>query len=337
MKKDNTESVWQKDPEKIRTFLSNRTDYEQLGAEIAYILKKRIEENEIEFSSVSHRAKTLKSFLEKITRKSYTDPFTDITDFSGVRVVFLYQSSFIAIEKIVNKEFKVLEKVDKLNDKGTDKFGYGAIHYIVQLGKRSSGARYDYLKHLKCEIQVRTVLQDAWAIIDHHLVYKNESDIPTTLQRKLNSLAGLFETADNQFENIRQEREKYLSVIHESIKTNDFLKNELNLDTFIEYSKWKFPSLPVQTFDKQAQRIFEDLSQVGFKNIADLDKVIEKYKGQINKIKKDFAKFRNKGEDGILWSGVLTTALLAAIEKDSFRKIAKIKKEEKEILVKYKK
>jgi ppGpp synthetase/RelA/SpoT-type nucleotidyltranferase len=60
--------------------------------------------------------------------------------------------------------------------------------------------RYDDLKKLVCEIQVRTVLQDAWAIIDHHLSYKQESDVPKILRRKLNSLAGLVETAHDQFD-----------------------------------------------------------------------------------------------------------------------------------------
>src|SRR5690554_6791035 len=224
--------VWKEKPETVKKFLEQKNDYEQLCAEIAYILKKKLSEAEIEFSSVSYRAKTLKSFLEKIVRKTYDNPFADITDFAGVRVVFLYQNDLTKIEAIIKKEFKIIEKVDKLNDKGIDKFGYGAIHYIVKIGKNSSGARYDDLKNLVCEIQVRTVLQDAWAIIDHHLVYKKESEIPSSLQRKLNSLAGLFETADNQFDILRQEREKYLTDIKESITSNEFLKNELNLDTF---------------------------------------------------------------------------------------------------------
>jgi putative GTP pyrophosphokinase len=192
--------VWQENPETIKKFLEQKTDYEQLCAEIAYILKKKLSKDSIEYSSVSFRAKTLKSFLIKIVRKTYENPFNEITDFAGVRVVFLYQNDLTRIEHIIKKEFEILKKVDKLNEKGIEKFGYGAIHYIVKIGKNSSGARYDDLKKLVCEIQVRTVLQDAWAIIDHHLVYKKESEIPTNLQRKLNSLAGLFETADNQFD-----------------------------------------------------------------------------------------------------------------------------------------
>jgi ppGpp synthetase/RelA/SpoT-type nucleotidyltranferase len=82
-------------------------------------------------------------------------------------------------------------------------------------------------------MQVRTVVQDAWAIIQHHLVYKRESQVPSHLQRKLNSMAGLLETADDQFESIRREREAYIAEVRESLaKPALFLENELNLDSF---------------------------------------------------------------------------------------------------------
>lgn len=268
--------LWKNNPETIKKFIEQRNDYEQLCSEIAYILRKRIFKANIEISSVSNRAKTLKSFLEKISRKTYENPFVDLTDFAGVRVVFLYQSDLKKIETIIKREFTVVEKVDKLNDKGVDKFGYGAIHFIVKLGKGTTGARYDDLKDLKCEIQIRTVLQDAWAIIDHHLVYKRESDIPSTLQRKLNSLAGLFETADDQFNSIRNEREKYLKDIDASISTPSFLKSEMNLDTFTAYLKYKFPDMKVEYFDGQIGLIYDGVSQIKFKTLSDLDKIIQK-------------------------------------------------------------
>jgi putative GTP pyrophosphokinase len=279
-----TDSTWKKNPEIIKDFLEQKNDYEQLCAEIAYILKKKFAAVNIEVSSVSYRAKTLKSFLEKIERKTYENPFEELTDFAGVRVVYLYQNDLPEIESIIKKEFMILEKVDKLNDKGIDKFGYGAVHYIVKLGKNSSGARYDDLKDLVCEIQVRTVLQDAWAIIDHHLVYKRESEIPSSILRKLNSLAGLFETADSQFDAIRKEREHYLAELDKSKETKDFLKNEFNLDSFNSYLSWKFPKMSAMFFEPQVEIVFKDISKLGFKTLEDLDKIISKYKKSIPSI-----------------------------------------------------
>lgn len=202
---DEISKTWEERPDIIRSFIEARPQYEQLCAEVAYILKKRLDDGSIEYSAVTSRAKTLKSFAEKISRKQYESPLSDITDLAGVRVVYLYKADRHLIEKIIETEFDVIEKVDKVEEQEADRFGYGALHYLVHLGRKSSGARYDDLKGLICEIQVRTVLQDAWAIIDHHLVYKQESDVPKVLKRKLNSLSGLFETADDQFDRVRVE------------------------------------------------------------------------------------------------------------------------------------
>jgi putative GTP pyrophosphokinase len=327
------ESVWHSNPETIRQFLEQRPDYEQLCAEIAYILRKRLSQADIEISTVTNRAKTLKSFLEKITRKEYSKPFIDITDFAGVRVVYLYEQDLNKIESIIKKEFTIIEKVDKLNEKGSDRFGYGAIHYIIKLGKNSSGARYDDLKNLLCEIQVRTVLQDAWAIIDHHLVYKRESDIPSNLQRKLNSLAGLFETADNQFEAIRQEREKYLGELDESIESESFLTNELNLDTFTAYIKWKFPDNDSEYFKGQVNAVYTEISKAGMKDLTEIDKIIEKYKTQIlmiNQICID--KLGTNTFKGNEMPSSIIVLLILEIESEELRKISGIDDRIKEAL-----
>ena len=199
MNRPKASDPWRDNPETVKRFIEQEPDYERLCDEVKYVLKKRIGDAGIEVSTIAARAKTLASFLEKTQRKSYAEPFTEIDDFAGVRVVCLYTKDIPVIEEVIRAEFDVVEKIDKLADKEPDQFGYGAIHFIVKLGGEMSGARYEDLKHLVCEVQVRTVLQDAWAIIDHHLVYKRESAIPKIIQRRLNGLAALFEIADDQF------------------------------------------------------------------------------------------------------------------------------------------
>lgn len=304
--------VWRENTDTIHQFLEQRPDYEQLCVEIAYILKRRLGALGIEVSTVTWRAKTLNSFLEKIERKKYANPFAEITDFAGVRVVYLYNDDLQAIEKAVREEFEVIEKVDKLNDKGVDRFGYGAIHFIVKLGEGSSGARYDDLKNLVCEIQVRTVLQDAWAIIDHHLVYKNESDVPTPLQRKLNSLAGLFETADDQFNRLRGERAAYLAEVKESQSDPlQFLSNELNKDSFPEYVRWKFPGISIDR-PKLIDMILSQMKNRKYATLADLDEAVEKAKGA-------YAEFESQleGNDRVYISDAVGVVLFHLLLIDS--------------------
>jgi putative GTP pyrophosphokinase len=277
--------AWTENPDLIRKFVERRPDYEQLCDEVQYILRKRLSQRGVEISTVSSRAKTLTSFLEKIQRKSYANALKDISDFAGVRVVCLYVKDIKLIEKILSEEFDLIEKVDKLTDKKPDQFGYGAIHFVVKLGKRMSGARYEDLKSLKCEVQIRTVLQDAWAIIDHHLVYKKESAVPTSLQRKLYSLAGLFETADDQFEQIRQQRKKYVADMRESSKSEvSFLGNEVNADSLIEFLRWKFPGIPVEKWEGQFKMAQEGIDFKKYRTLKEIDALMEQTRRARNKL-----------------------------------------------------
>lgn len=268
------EDVWNSYPGLVIKFINLQSDYEQLCTEVAYILKKKLQERAIEISNITWRAKKLDSFINKIQRKNYIDPFSEVTDFAGVRVVYLYRDDVEKIENVIDEEFKIIEKVSKYDEMGTDRFGYGAIHYLVKLGQSSSGARYDDLKEMLCEIQVRTVLQDAWAIIGHHLVYKQESDVPIVLQRKLNSLSGMFETADDQFLNIRNDRINYLKEVRSKRdKPNEFLTNDINYDSFKEFLSWKFSKLS-SGGNHMTRMIFDDLNRLKYKRLNDLNDAV---------------------------------------------------------------
>lgn len=269
--------IWDEQPTIIRAFLENQPQYEQLCNEVAYILKRRLTAGQIELSAITSRAKTLKSFAEKITRKQYQNPFNEVTDFAGVRVVYLYGSDRSRIEGLIETEFEVIEKIDKVHEQGADRFGYGALHYLTRLGRKSSGARYDDLKDLICEIQVRTVLQDAWAIIDHHLSYKQESDVPNMLKRKLNCLSGLFETADDQFERLRIEAEEYRRVVRSKLGSQDeFLGQEMNLDTFTELVKARFPQMKLSSSNSHISQVLSTLLEYDYASLRAVDQLLSR-------------------------------------------------------------
>ncbi len=270
------DEFWRHNPEIVQRFLDVRRDYQDLCVEVEYILRKRLRDRRMEIAAITSRAKTLNSFLEKLQRKNYEDPFTEITDLAGARVVCLYRSDIDQIDEVIRSEFEIVEDSDKISSLAPDQFGYIARHFIVRLGRASSGARYDDLKSLSCEVQVRTVVQDAWAIIQHHMVYKRESQAPAQVQRKLNSLAGLFETADDQFERIREERHSYLAKVKESSERfAGFLENELNLDTFREYLTQTFPNREFEAWDGQGRITLDGLLAGGYKTLRDLDATIK--------------------------------------------------------------
>jgi len=50
-------------------------------------------------------------------------------------------------------------------------------------------------------VQIRSLIQDAWSVLDHKIKYKKS--IPNDLRRRINVLSALFELADREFKEIR--------------------------------------------------------------------------------------------------------------------------------------
>jgi putative GTP pyrophosphokinase len=278
--------------EQCQKYTKLKPSYERLAHEIQFTLDTRLREAKIEFSAVTHRAKTEESLRKKLEMKSYSNPLEEVTDLAGVRIVYLYSNDFERIEEIISNEFEVIETVNKLRDQGIDKFGYIAVHFIVRIGEKSSGARYDDLKSLKCEIQVRTVLQDAWAIINHHLMYKREKDVPTPLLRKVNSLAGLLEIADYQFDYIRSEREQYIGEFESN--QNSLMNQEINADTLVTFLNDYFPDRPKNDFGYLIPRVLDILDREKYKTLGDLKNVLDQRAESIEMIKKITLRMENQ-------------------------------------------
>lgn len=255
-------------------FQNLRPKYENLAKEIHFSILQRLKDKGMEITGITYRSKTIESFLEKIERKLYNSPLTEVSDLAGVRVVCLYEPDIQQVAQVIQCEFKVHEMIDKHEDLGMDKMGYQGLHFIVELGSRYSGPRYDNLSGMKCEIQVRTVLQDAWAIISHHLVYKSEASVPMKLRRNLNNITSLLEVAQGVFDNVRDERDNYISKIQEKRSDwNDFISQPVDFDTLAAYTKWKFPNLPIS--ERWHGRMVADLNLAKYQSLQDIDDVVE--------------------------------------------------------------
>lgn len=216
--------------------------YAQLAEEVKYILSKAIKANQIQTSPIESRVKEFDSFYTKIIRYEITsDPFDTIEDMVGVRVICLYRTDVDAIGELIKGKFDVIEE-KRAHGKGQMPFGYMSDHYIIKLPDSYSGERYDSIKSLKCEIQVRTVSMHAWDAVSHHLDYKKDVDIPSHLRNDFYALSGVFYIADSLFEQFRNAREESIKNIMKNIRQDTFdLHQEINLDTLRAFLTWKFP------------------------------------------------------------------------------------------------
>lgn len=276
MQEEYVDVAWRERPDQIRKYYELRPLYERLCSEVALNLEHSMKREGLEYAQISSRVKTLNSFCEKVYRKSYQNPTIDITDLAGVRIVFLYELDIQYIKKIIEDNFEVIEMVDKASVQGVEIFGYRALHYVVKIKSTSFENRFSDLRNLVCEIQVRTTLQDAWALVAHHLSYKQESDIPKELRRKLNALSGLFEIADNQLQAIRGAREEYQSRLDfNGLKTDaSYPNSEINFDNLNAYINWRFPDRPSSS--QSILTLLDELHDLNYKSLVELDRIIDR-------------------------------------------------------------
>ncbi len=195
-----------------------RTQYANLLIdEIKYIISKATNMKQIKIHHIFDRIKPFDSFLNKIKRKHIKDPFNQIHDLIGLRIICLFLEDITNIGDLIKQEFNVFDVENKIDEASCDVFGYMATHYKARLKDDTSfnGAAKAY----PFEIQIRTIAQDAWASISHYLFYKHEITLPDNLKRDFHALSGLFYISDTHFSFLRNEQLKYF--IDQLQKTED--------------------------------------------------------------------------------------------------------------------
>ena len=235
------------DKESIRVEHSRAcSKYERLGSNVQQALKGFLKDESLDVLDVVYRVKEFDSFWDKIERKGYGEPFREMEDICGVRIICFYPSDIEKVTQIVEREFDVRESADKSDLLEPDRFGYRSLHFVVTLKKEWLKApNYRGLGGLKVEIQLRTILMHAWAGISHKLAYKKEEHVPTQFRRKLSRLSALFEIADEQFEGLRKERQDYADglVAGKARTKSQFDPNqEMNLDSLQAFLNFYFPN-----------------------------------------------------------------------------------------------
>ncbi|WP_116952692.1 GTP pyrophosphokinase [Jiangella endophytica] len=186
-----------------------RPTYEECATRLKALLVDALKSCDIEVVQVESRAKTVESFVEKLTRKRRddTDPIAAMTDLTGLRVITYYAEDVQRVGDLIAREFQVdhQNSADKVDGLASDQFGYRSTHYVVRLGpSRRDLLEWAPFKSLKAEIQVRTALQHAWAAVSHKVEYKSAA-LPEPVRRRLYRLSALFEMADEQFSTLRDE------------------------------------------------------------------------------------------------------------------------------------
>jgi GTP pyrophosphokinase len=184
------------------------SEYEKAAKEAEEFVDRALQGAPVRIQSISARAKAPYSLLDKLRRKEYSDPAADVKDLIGVRVVTHYPDEAERAADILKPLFTVDDKesYDRLSELEPQAFGYRSIHLVVQLHEDEAGVSKT-LGSNWFEIQVRSLLQHAWATIEHEVQYKAGIDLPDWLVRRLAGVAGSLETLDHSFIGIRTDED----------------------------------------------------------------------------------------------------------------------------------
>lgn len=190
-----------------REYRAARVKYDLMLEEFKRDMSAIFHNLEIE-PTLKARVKSFDSYYKKLmTRARALGPDAEsieISDFLGVRVVCPFLEDLGVIEQQLRTAYRVVEVERKGAEYSVREFGYSSIHYLIQISMdMTQRAGFDTVQI--CEVQVRTILQDAWAEVEHELIYKNEfSPFDEPLRRKLAALNANLSLSDIIFQEIRE-------------------------------------------------------------------------------------------------------------------------------------
>jgi putative GTP pyrophosphokinase len=202
-------------------------------------------------------------------------------DMAGIRVITYLDSEAQKVSKIIKSSFTYFKdlSVDKSDQLGTDKVGYRSIHFVCCLNEAYCAVPENKeFAELKFEIQVRTILQHAWAEFEHDRNYKlrNGAVLPKELERRLKIVAGNLELIDWTFEQLASSITDYTLDIRKKTFEGD-LSVKISSPSLMVYLRQKFDQLVKQGLKPLILNDFTvitELSVMGIDTLEELDNAI---------------------------------------------------------------
>lgn len=192
---------------------------------ILYILTKKVEmilSNAGCNAQVKGRIKSFDAFyrkmLERCQNQLIEKPFEMITDIIGIRIVVPFLEDLESVEQLMINNFDIIETEHKSRELTIREFGYDSIHLQILLPDDVMAKSRAHEK-MKVEVQLRTILQDAWAEVEHELIYKTSIDkVEDTIRRKMIAVNATLSLGDTIFQEIRDYQRKRYKDIQERHK-----------------------------------------------------------------------------------------------------------------------
>lgn len=178
--------------------------FESQARKLEQLLLDLTQSSSLGKSVITVRAKDPLELFKKQLRKRYPDPWTECPDIVGARVVVGTQTEKSEVVRILSESSRVTVAIeDQAVDAKPDLIRYHGLHVHLT----SEELKDSRSEPLRCEVQVRTMAEHAWAETEHRYIYKKGS-VPDELKRHFNRLLVLMELFDKELvEGVRMAKE----------------------------------------------------------------------------------------------------------------------------------
>lgn len=157
------------------------------------------------FPAIKYRVKRFDAYFNKLVKLSRPDQSgaAVITDLLGLRIVCPFLEDLESTERLIKAGFHVMELERKGLHHSVGEFGYDSVHFLIKIDPIYRKRELPHTSDV-CEVQLRTILQDAWAEVEHELIYKSDITLPNeSIRRKLAALNATLTLSDSIFQEIR--------------------------------------------------------------------------------------------------------------------------------------
>ncbi len=132
--------------------------------------------------SIQYRAKEIESLRRRLAEEGSLDTETlerDRRDLAGARLIFYTNNDVKIFEQssLIHDNFEIDPESTKIHHPTPEnpQAQYRGVHYTVRLSEdRLRLPEYSRFAGLRCEIQIQTILEHAWAETSHDILYKTK-------------------------------------------------------------------------------------------------------------------------------------------------------------------
>ena len=263
----------------LQEYEDNLPRFREVEAQVRDTLRRTLQDAGLAVAAIESRVKGYDSLAGKLELKGHKyKSLANLTDILGLRVITFYIDDVDKVASAVERLFTIdwENSVDKRKIHEIDSFGYLSLHYICSIPD------FPY----RFEIQMRTLLQHAWANMDHDTGYKSGVEIPRRYLRNMSRLAGMLELVDDEFSKIRIELTDYRRRVQALVRSGnldevpidgDTFRSYMDLDPFAQLNKRIASMNQAEIQDVSLMPYLSVFKSIGLKTLGDIARMIKDY------------------------------------------------------------